>query len=68
MKFSKVYEKYKAIDSSTFKKCQSCKVYYIEDCPHLEVVIGGKNELPIDCWREDLVKKTAKPHLKNTND
>lgn len=46
----------------SFRACMRCEIHYIEDCPFIEVCIGGKNELPTACWREELVMKTQKPH------
>lgn len=47
---------------SEYRECVQCEAKYIEDCPHVVVILGGKNQIPEDCWREDLIKLTAKPH------
>jgi hypothetical protein len=50
-----------------FRKCVHCDAHYIEECPQIEVVIGGKPELPEGCWRRDKVELKAKSHKKKSD-
>jgi hypothetical protein len=45
-----------------WRDCVTCEAKFIEDCKHLQVIIGGKNKIPEYCWREDLIRIEPKPH------
>ena len=45
--------------------CVRCEVKWIEDCPAIEVEVGGKPVLPAGCWRRELIKLEPKPHDKS---
>jgi hypothetical protein len=49
------------------RQCVRCECKWIEDCPAIEVELGGKPVLPSGCWRRELIKLTAKPHNESSN-
>jgi hypothetical protein len=49
------------------RQCVRCECKWIEDCPAVEVELGGKPVLPSGCWRRELIKLTAKPHNESSN-